>query len=324
MSGPDVLSVPVRPPHGQAAASPTISVVLATRNRAAQAATCVGAILENQGFVELIVVDQSDDTSTRDVLSALLDHRLRYVASALRGVTSGRNLGIELSRGEVVAFTDDDCLVPPTWVERISAAFTGDPDGAVVCGRVHVPEAIQQRGFATSFEPEERDWQGRFPPPFRGWGITANMAVRRAVFARVGSFDPMLGAGAPLLSGGEPDFLFRVLKAGLKVVNAREVEVEHLGVRVRGQESRDLWRGYGIGTAAALFKHVRLGDADALVLCLRHLGVMALVVTKNILRGARPLGLGYTLAFFSGALASFKFGIDRERKLYQRASRPSA
>src|SRR5438552_1945829 len=83
------------------------------------------------------------------------------------------------------------------------------------------------------------------------------LAVRRDVVARIGAFDALLGAGAPLPSGGEPDFLFRVLKAGLKVVNAREVELEHLGARAPGPEEKRLLQAYALGTAAALFKHVR-------------------------------------------------------------------
>jgi len=56
-------------------------------------------------------------------------------------------------------------------------------------------------------------------------GITANLSLRRSVIERVGKFDPLLGACAPLSSGGEPDMLFRVLRAGHKVVNASEVQV---------------------------------------------------------------------------------------------------
>ena len=51
--------------------------------------------------------------------------------------------------------------------------------------------------------------------------------------------------------------------AGGRVVNAREVVVDHLGVRAPGQESQKLMRGYGVGTGAALYKHVRLGDLAA-------------------------------------------------------------
>jgi len=185
-----------------------------------------------------------------------------------------------------------------------------------VCGRVRVPEEIRRRGFAMGFEPCVREWKGRFPPPDRDWGITANLAARRDVLERVGWFDPVLGPGAPLLCGEEPDLLFRVLKAGYKVVNASEVVVDHLGARALGPESRALWRTYGVGTAAALFKHVRLGDLDAAALYLRHLGVLGRVLASNAVRGRRPLGLRYTLAFLEGARMSFRYRVDRARRLY--------
>jgi glycosyltransferase involved in cell wall biosynthesis len=293
-----------------------ISVIVPTRNRASDAIACVRSIVRADGFAELIVVDQSDDRATGDALAAVGDRRVRYLASELRGATNGRNAGVEASSGEILAFTDDDCRVSPDWTAGIARIFATDRDVAVVCGRVEVPAELAKHGYAVSFEPEVREWQGRFPPPGRDWGITANFAVRRSVFARVGPFDGLLGPGAPLVCGEEPDFLFRVLKAGLKVVNAREVEVEHLGVRAHGAESSRLWHVYAAGTGAAIFKHVRLGDRDAIALYLRHLGGCARLVSTNVLHLHRPIGIGYTLAFLSGAMASLKFRIDRERRLY--------
>jgi hypothetical protein len=82
----------------------------------------------------------------------------------------------------------------------------------------------------------------------------------------------MLGAGAPPRSGGEPDFLFRALRAGYKVVNASEVVVDHYGARKPGEEFTKLIMGYGAGTASAMYKHVRLGDPDAIVLTLKSPG----------------------------------------------------
>jgi glycosyltransferase involved in cell wall biosynthesis len=296
--------------------TPSLSVVVPTRNRAEHAALCVRSILASPGFHEVLVVDQSDGPDTQAAMEALGDPRVRYVRSALRGATNGRNQGIELSTGTVVAFTDDDCRVAPDWASGILAIFAKSPDTAVVCGRVLVPEAVQSQGFTTAFEPMIREWQGRFPPPQNDWGITANFAVRRDVFAQVGPFDGRLGPGAPLGCGEEHDFLFRVLKAGLKVVNAREVAVDHLGVRAHGEESRDLWRLYAKGTAAALFKHVRLGDSDAMKLYLRHLAGCARLIFTNAVHLHRPIGIGYTTAFLSGAVASFKFGVDRKSRLY--------
>ena len=298
------------------ATDPTISIVVATRNRAEHAASCVRTILAGGGYQELVVVDQSDGPETAQGLAAIGDPRLRCVRSNLRGATNGRNVGIEATTGDVIAFTDDDCRVAPDWVANIAGIFHSDSAAAVVCGRVRVPEEILRRGFAISFEPQIREWSGRFPPPDRDWGIGANLAVRREVLARVGAFDPVLGPGAPLLCGEEPDLLFRVLRAGLKVVNAREVQVDHLGARVLGPESRQLWRSYGTGTAAALFKHVRLGEVQAAILYLRHVALLSRMILANLATGKRPTGIDYTLAFLYGAIASFRFRIDRGHRLY--------
>jgi GT2 family glycosyltransferase len=297
---------------------PSVSVVLATRNRGAHIAACVATILANSGFVELIVVDQSDDDATKDALATIHDARLRYVKTPTKGVTSGRNLGIDSSQSQVVAFTDDDCRVAPDWIPSLKRVFQMDAEAAVVCGRVRVPEELHDLGFTESFEPRTREWKGRFPPFGSDWGITANLALRREVVERVGKFDPMLGAGAPLRSGGEPDFLFRVLRAGLKVVNAKEVVVDHLGVRAPGAESQKLIRGYGAGTGAALAKHIRLGDTAALGVYVGFVGANLRRAGSGLLHGGRPVGLGYLVAFLSGSIDSFRYKVDPELRQYVR------
>jgi hypothetical protein len=186
----------------------------------------------------------------------------------------------------------------------------------VVCGRVNAPADLDDGSFTTSFLPNVREWQGRFPPPQTDWGITANMSVRKSLVAKLGLFDPLLGAGGPLGGGEEPDFLFRVLDAGFKVVNASEVEVLHLGTRSAGKESSGLWTSYGSGTAAAFVKHVRLGDVRAGRICLQHLALISAGIAKNVLHLRRPIGLRYAFAFLSGAAASFKYRVDRRQRMY--------
>jgi glycosyltransferase involved in cell wall biosynthesis len=299
------------------------SVVVPTRNRPRHALECVERILASDGFSELVVVDQSDTPETEQILSRIRDTRLRHVRTESRGVSIARNTGIERSVGEIIAFTDDDCRVSKDWVRKMAGVFASDPDIAVVCGRVHVPEELRSQGFAEWFEPQHRTWKGKYPPSGKEWGITANMGVRRDALSRIGVFDSMLGAGAPLRSGAEPDLLFRALRAGFTVVNAQEVVVDHLGIRPLGPEARQLIRGYGLGTGAALFKHVRLGDPEGLGVYLRLLGWNVGRVCTNVLRAQRPTGAGYLYSFVSGAVASFRFGVDRSQRQYV-ARRPQA
>ena len=295
-----------------------LSVVVPTRNRPDHAEACARQLLLCEGLEEVTFVDQSDDESTQIALTAIGDARVRCVRSTLRGATNGRNVGIAATTGAILAFTDDDCRVSHDWIQSILRVFDADPEVAVVCGRVRIPPEIEKLGFAIGFEPQVREWQHDFPPPDKDWGITANLSARRSTLQRVGTFDSFLGPGAPLLCGEEPDLLFRVLKAGMKVVNAREVVVDHLGARSFGKESTQLWNTYGGGTAAALFKHIRLGDVAAARLYLQHLSLMSKVMAGNVIRGRRPIGARYTWAFLSGALRSFKFGVNRAERLYVR------
>jgi glycosyltransferase involved in cell wall biosynthesis len=310
--------VPTTSPRTTSSVTDTrVSVVVPTRNRPEHAAACASLILATDGFVELIMVDQSDDCATEASLSRIDDRRFRYVRTPTRGVTSARNLGMQLSTGDIVAFTDDDCRIRKDWVARIVDVFAADPEAVIVCGRVCVPAEVQSYGWAEEFQPRRREWQGRFPP-FGDWGITANLSLRRSILQRVGPFDPMLGAGAPLRSGGETDFLFRVLRAGFKVVNAQEVVVDHLGVRKLGDEARSLVENYGVGTAAALFKHVRLGDPSGIWVYSVFLFSAARCVLAKLLSGQRPIGATFLIAFLSGTVTSFRFRIDRGRRQYAR------
>jgi hypothetical protein len=193
--------------------------------------------------------------------------------------------------------------------------FVADADVAVVCGRVCVPKEIQHLGWAVAFEPRVREWQSLYPP-LADWGIGANLSVRRSVVESVGPFDPVLGPGAPLRAGEEPGFLFRVLRARFKVVNAQEVVVDHIGIRRPGDEAKNLVLGYGAGAAAALFKHVRLGDAAATMVYLRFLVSTVFRVSANVILRRRPTGAGFLIAFLSGTFASCRFRVDRRRRQY--------
>lgn len=293
----------------------TLTVAVPTRNRPDHALACVQALLAIEGFESLIVVDQSDDAATRDAVAGLGDARLSYLRTPTRGVTHARNIAIERCATAVVAFTDDDCRVTADWAKRLLTVFE-DPEVGVVCGRVQVPPELQQHGWAESFHPRQRQWHRRYPPMGQ-WGITANMGLRMDAVRQVGPFDVMLGAGAPLRSGGEPDLLFRMLRGGWKVINADEVVVDHLGIRKPGAQSASLLSGYGVGTAAAFMKHVRLGRVAAARILAGFIATTTLRVAVAVARRKRPSGAGFLVSLLRGIGESWRYPIDRERGDYR-------
>jgi GT2 family glycosyltransferase len=298
---------------------PNVSVVVSTRNRPRDVAACVKSILANAypGF-ELLVVDQSNHEDQQSALSEVgQDDRLRWVPTTTRGLSVSRNLAVASARASVLAFTDDDCRVSATWVADTAAEFAADPELGLLFGSVVLRPEDRARGYAAEFEPEQRrELRGALPDARASWGVGANMAIRRSVFDRVGVFDTVLGAGAPLFAGEEIDLTLRALSRGFKVAYTPGTSVVHLGVR-EGAEASRLMRGYGIGLGATLGKHVRLGTPGAARLLAGWLSLHGRRTLGNALRGDRHPGFGLVAAVLLGVARSYEKRLDRALGLYR-------
>jgi GT2 family glycosyltransferase len=297
-----------------------VSVVVSTRNRPDHIVACVQSILSNSGVeFELVVVDQSDNDESRiAVASNVADPRLRWIASDTRGLSASRNVAIGSTNGPVLAFTDDDCRVPPGWVAAVHSKFSRDVDLGLLFGRVLCLGDDQAGGFAANFDPLiEREFLHRLPDAREPWGIGANMSVRRTVFDRIGTFDPVLGAGAPFHSAEETDLTIRAITAGFKVAYTPDAEVTHLGFR-RGGDAARLIRGYGVGFGAALMKHARLGTPGSGRVLADWLAFHTRRSVRNAVRGQRNPGFGLVAAIMWGGVRSLRHAIDPARSIYLR------
>lgn len=125
--------------------TPLVSVVIPTFNRADLVGQCLEALAE-QSYVpmEVIVVDDCSTDGTPAVLaefkSAHPELALRtFRNTTQRGANPSRNRGIDESKGQLIAFEDDDCIAEPEWIERLVDGFISDRVGAVT-GLVEDPE----------------------------------------------------------------------------------------------------------------------------------------------------------------------------------------
>ena len=195
-----------------------LSVVICTRNRPQDVAVCLPTILAClRDDWQVVLVDQSDGSDTRAIAERLaaVHPSLHYLPTATVGKSRALDIGISHTRGEILAFTDDDCEAPPDWLERVVAEFKVAPGVDILFGPVlpspAIPEVQSVCVPAWSF-PEARDMR-----PGEVCGMGANMALRRAALARLPDgprFDPALGPGAPFPAGEEGDFVYRLRRAG--------------------------------------------------------------------------------------------------------------
>lgn len=298
-----------------------ISVIICTRNRPELIGDCLRALsLNGYRDSEILVIDQSTGPNTADVVRRFsLDDRIRYLATHTIGLSRARNLGIRMSRGEVVAFTDDDCVPATDWIESLVTSFKHRPEVAAVYGRSLPRESVHsgERPVATKTETRERIFSKRCNPWRLGHGN--NMAFRRMVFDTVGLFDEALGPGGILRNGDDADFAYRLLKAGFTVMYDPAPLVYHKQFR----HGTDLWhleKDYDIGAGAMLWKHLKCGDLYALALALdRWSRCGAAYVVHGLLTGKpNHLRLGWYRIFYSlaGMRLASRVAIDVSRQVF--------
>jgi glycosyltransferase involved in cell wall biosynthesis len=127
-------------------ALPFISVVIPTYNRSRLLEDCIDSLLKQdypkEKFEIIIVDDGSTERLPFDSRSIYFSCRatIRYFKFGInKGAGAARNMGLDMAVGEIVAFTDDDCIAESSWLRRISDTFLHFPDAAAVGGAVLNP-----------------------------------------------------------------------------------------------------------------------------------------------------------------------------------------
>jgi glycosyltransferase involved in cell wall biosynthesis len=216
-----------------------VTVAVCTRDRADDLVHCltaIGALVTP--VAEVLVVDNaSADDSTRQVVAGF--PFARYVREPRAGLDWARNRALLEARTAVVAFTDDDALVHPDWVEGLVRAFTEVPAAAAVTGLVLPLElstpaqvVFEARGFGRGyvrrvFRSSPGVPAGREHADLGDTGTGADMAVLREPVLALGGFDPALDVGTPTGGGGDHELLFRLIAAGHAVVYEPSAVVRH-------------------------------------------------------------------------------------------------
>lgn len=215
-----------------------VSVVIPTRDRPGLLAGCLetlrGQSAPPPGW-EVVVVDDGSDEPLQPVVNAARARGLPVACVRQRkgGLNAARNRGVAASRGEIVAFLDDDTLVEAGWARAVHRAFEMrrcDALGGRVVLRTEdgsdLPRWLTEKRltYLSRYElgPEPREVSA---PPLP---VGANFAVRRGALDSLGGFrDGLDRIGGELISNGEFELLRRLLGKGGRVLYWPDAEVAH-------------------------------------------------------------------------------------------------
>lgn len=206
------------------ASKPFVSVIVPVYNDAEGLKLCLEALC-NQTYPqtdwEAIVVDNASENSPQ--IRELVERygTAKYAYEATPGSYAARNRGISLAKGEIIAFTDADCIPRPDWLEKGVAKLMSVPNCGLLAGKIELvfqnptaPTPVELYESITAFPQEQllKNQKG---------GATANVFTFKEAIANVGSFNPMLK------SGGDVEWGQRVFQHGYAQVYADDVRVGH-------------------------------------------------------------------------------------------------
>jgi glycosyltransferase involved in cell wall biosynthesis len=255
------------PAATRGAPAPPFTVVVCTRDRTDSLAHCLASLRDVEyDALEIIVVDNAptSDRTAELVASMSAELRaprtLRYVREDRPGLDWARNRGIAEAAHELIAFTDDDVRVDAGWLAALATAFA-DPSVMMVTGFVAPAELDTEAqiefedgygGMGKGFVPQRRQRDTLTDAELLGahhLGVGANMAFRRDLLRRVGSFDTALDVGTPSHGAGDLEMFHRVLVSGAVAHYEPSAIVWHSHRRDRAglaRQLRDNGRAFGV------------------------------------------------------------------------------
>ncbi|MEK7376462.1 MAG: glycosyltransferase, partial [Candidatus Margulisiibacteriota bacterium] len=190
---------------------PFCSVIVPTHNRSKYLKAALQSVL-NQSVpfdkYELLIIDDGsigDDTKkvVWELQRLYPERAIRYYYQENAGPAAARNLGIRNAKGEIIFFTDDDCIVPSNWMQALLDGYYRYPDAVGVGGWFVPPQEALKSNMVAKFIYYTAFYNSRISPlllsheiisndPLACFGMfaynTANISFRRNILERTGGF----------------------------------------------------------------------------------------------------------------------------------------
>lgn len=225
---------------------PRVSVVVCAYNAERTMAACLASLEKlNYPNYEVVVINDGSNDRTR-AISEQFDY-VRLINQENKGLSAARNVGIEAADGEIVAFTDSDCVADPDWLTYLVGTFLRSGKSAVGGPNFPPPEdtLVPSAVAVSPGGPTHVLLNDEVAEHIPG----CNMAFKKKVLQEINGFDPVFRA-----AGDDVDLCWRLQNAGYPIGFSPAAIVWHFRRNtVNAYLSQQ--RGYGKAEAQLYFKH---------------------------------------------------------------------
>jgi GT2 family glycosyltransferase len=225
---------------------PKVSVVVCVYNGERTIDQCLSSLEKlNYPDYEVIVVNDGSTDGTRRIAERYSYARL--IDQENRGLSAARNVGIKAARGEIIAFTDADCMADPDWLGYLVARFQSSDFGAVGGPNLPPPDdsLVASCVAVSPGAPAHVLLDDEVAEHIPG----CNMAFRREALQAIDGFDPIFRA-----AGDDVDVCWRLQNKGYKIGFSPAAVVWHFR-RNTVRDYLNQQRGYGKAETLLYFKH---------------------------------------------------------------------
>lgn len=200
--------------------NPFVSVIIPTYNDWARLSVCLGALVDQtypRALFEVLIVNNNPEDKMPE--GYVLPENCEVLTESKPGSYAARNAALKVCKGEIIGFTDSDCIPDKDWIKNAVAFFGKHTEVQRLGGGIHV--------FFKKTRPSKFEFYDKFyafPQESyvkAGNAVTANMFAYFHVFKEVGFFDPRL------MSGGDYQWGMMAQKKGFPIAYAPQVRVDH-------------------------------------------------------------------------------------------------
>lgn len=225
---------------------PKISVIICSYNGSSTLRDCLESVTKLcYPDFEVLLVDDGSIDSLADIVRE--SPEVRYIHQEHAGLGVARNRGATEAKGEILAYTDDDCVVDEDWLHYLAAAFENSGFAAVGGPNISPPPVNRTEACvaAAPGTPAHVLLDDRIAEHLPG----CNLAVKREAFDRIGGFSPEY-----IAAGDDVDFCWRLQDAGFVIGFAPPAMVWHRRrISVRAYLRQQV--GYGRAEAILIGEH---------------------------------------------------------------------
>lgn len=280
------------------------SLIIGTLNRPIALEYCLHSLI-NQSYknYEIIIVDQSGDDETENLVKRISQEKINYHHVKFKGLSKARNYGLQYAKGDYLCLIDDDAFYEKDFLSNAVNALKSFDSKTILSGYIY---DTQKKGPFVKYRLKNNNKALSLRSIVRTCP-SAGLVIPKILIKDVGQFDEQLGVGGKYPSGEETDMILRGIRRSYTVRYIRNLRLRHPypipDSTLQGDNDYKKRGLYYKGLGALFKKHMFINKMPGLLVC--YLEVWIKLFIKKM------LVFKYNQRQINYQIECFKEGVDK-------------